>query len=71
MEVQLRVNAVLVPVAPSAGLGDAGVDGGGGVTLFVVNDQTGPLVAPVALFATIFQKYFVFFEAFVVKIPVI
>jgi hypothetical protein len=46
---------VLTPAAPSAGLGDAGIDGGVGAAA-VANDHTGPAVAPLALFATICQK---------------
>ena len=49
---------VLTPVAPWAGFGVAGADGGVGAAA-VLNDQTGPAVEPTALFATTCQKYVV------------
>jgi hypothetical protein len=50
---------VPTPLAASAGLGLDGVPGIGGAPLAVVNDQTGPVVDPEALRATICQKYVV------------
>jgi hypothetical protein len=44
-------------VAPSAGTGDDGAAGGGGVDGPVVNDQTAPGDEPLALCAMICQKY--------------
>jgi hypothetical protein len=54
-ELQVSVGVRLTAVAPLDGLGDAGVDGNGGGAV-VVNDQTGPVVAPTALRATTCQK---------------
>jgi hypothetical protein len=52
----VSVGDVTTPVALLAGLGFAGVPGGGGGTAVVVNDHTGPLVEPLPFLATICQK---------------
>ncbi len=59
--VHVSVGVLLTPVAVSAGLGLPGVPGGGGGGggAAVVNDQTGPAVAPAELCAVICQKYVV------------
>ena len=57
----VSVGVALAPVVVSAGLGPPGVPGGGGGGggAAVVNDQTGPVVAPAELCAVICQKYVV------------
>jgi hypothetical protein len=49
------VAVVLMPVAPFAGVGDAGVDGDGAAA--VENVHSGPCFAPPLFLATICQKY--------------
>ena len=50
-----KVAVGLTPIAPSAGFGENGELGGLGFAI-VVNDQTGPGVAPPAFRAAICQK---------------
>jgi hypothetical protein len=54
----VSVAFVATPVAPEAGDGEAGADGGVAVVA-VVNDQTEPAVEPAALRAVTCQKYVV------------
>src|SRR4051812_16565458 len=61
-DVHVSVGVVVTPVARLAGEGEPGASGGGG-GVTVVNDHSGPVVAPELLFATTCQKYVVLFAS--------